>query len=303
LTHNFVAESTGIDLRNVYDHQLLDSIVDALDEFAVLVFRNQVFTDAEQLAFTQRFDGAPTSSTTYDQKVTANGSPLTEIERNLIVDLIKVSNLDENNEVVAANDRRRVSKLGNRMWHTDGSSVDPSGRYSTLSGRIVPSVRADTEFVDTRAAYDALDDDTKLTLKNLRVYHSLVYSRHLLGFSFPKAEEDKLKGAMHPLIRAITGSNRKSLYLGAHASHVIDWPIPEGRLLLQDLTEHATQKDFVYKHIWKQDDFLIWDNRTTLHRARPFDDAKYSRDMRRTMTIDVPRNRVLNEISSSITSY
>lgn len=156
-----------------------------------------------------------------------------------------------------------------------------------LSGRIIPPVRADTEFADTRAAYDALDDESKIKLSGLSVYHSLVYSRGLLGFQFSKEEEEQLKGAVHPLVRTIPRSQRKSLYLGAHAARVVEMPIPEGRLLLRDLTEHATQELFVYRHAWRKNDFVMWDNRATLHRARPFDDAKYKRDMRRTMIRDI----------------
>jgi alpha-ketoglutarate-dependent 2,4-dichlorophenoxyacetate dioxygenase len=286
----FAAEVSAVDLRQVDDQATLEQIAAGLDEYAVVVFRDQRFSDEDQSTFTQRFDAALRRKSKAAAAAGAGASdekPLTGIERSLIVDLIKVANVNERNEIVAANDRRRVSKLGNRIWHTDGSSVDPSGRYTMLSGRIIPPVRADTEFTDTRAAYDALDASEKEKLEGLSVYHSLVYSRGLLGFSFPPEEEEKLKGAVHRLVRTIPNGGRRSLYLGAHASMVVDWPIPEGRLLLRDLTEHATQTQFIYRHEWRQNDLVIWDNFATLHRARPFDDAQYQRDMRRTMTLEV----------------
>ena len=121
-------------------------------------------------------------------------------------------------------------------------SRTPPGRYSMLSARVIPPVGADTEFADMRAAYDALPPETKDKLEGLRVHHSIAHSRQTLGFQFSESEQEALKGAVHPLIRAIPRSNRKSLYLASHASRIIDWPVPEGRLLLHELIEHATQR-------------------------------------------------------------
>jgi alpha-ketoglutarate-dependent 2,4-dichlorophenoxyacetate dioxygenase len=182
----------------------------------------------------------------------------------------------------------RASSVANRLWHTDASFVDPPGRYSMLSARVVPPVRADTEFADMRAAYDALDAETRASIEGLRVYHSIVYSRHVLGFDFSEDEQEKLKGAVHPLVRTIPGSGRRALYLASHAAHVVDWQVPEGRLLLRDLIDHATQPQFIYRHVWRPHDFVIWDNRCTMHRARPFDDQTHRRELRRTTTLDLP---------------
>ena len=125
--------------------------------------------------------------------------------------------------------------------------------------------------------HDALDPDTKAMLEGLRAHHSIAYSRHTLGFEFSQEEEDKLKGAVHPLVHINPRTRRKSLYLASHASRIIDWPIPEGRLMLRDLIEHATQPQFVYRHQWRVGDLVIWDNRATMHRGRPFDDGKHRR--------------------------
>jgi alpha-ketoglutarate-dependent 2,4-dichlorophenoxyacetate dioxygenase len=284
---HYAAEVGNVDLRGADNPALFEEICAALDQHAVLVFRDQPFSDDDQARFTQALaTAAERSSASVDDGAAGGEAQLNEVERSIVSDLVKVSNLDDKNEIVAANDRRRISKLGNRIWHTDGSSVDPAGRYTLLSGRVIPEVRADTEFTDTRVAYDSLDADLRQTLEDLHVFHSITYSRALLGFSFSKEEADKLKGAVHPLARTLPASGRKALYLGAHASHVVEWPVPEGRLLLRDLTEHATQEAFLYRHIWRTHDLLIWDNRSTLHRARPFDDSRHHRDMRRTMTMD-----------------
>ncbi len=119
------------------------------------------------------------------------------------------------------------------------------------------------------------------------MHHSIAYSRQTLGFEFSENEQEALKGAVHPLVRTIPRSNRRSLYLASHASRIIDWPVPEGRLLLRELIEHATQPRFVYRHQWRVGDLVIWDNRATMHRARPFDDARYRRELRRVTTLDV----------------
>ena len=156
-----------------------------------------------------------------------------------------------------------------------------------LSAKVVPPVGADTEFADMRAAYDALAPEMKARLEELQVHQSIAHSRQVLGFEFSAEESDALKGAVHPLVRTILRAGRRSLYLAAHASRIVDWPVPEGRLLLRDLTEHATQRQFVYRHAWKVGDLVIWDNRATMHRATPFEDTRHRRELHRVTTLDI----------------
>jgi alpha-ketoglutarate-dependent 2,4-dichlorophenoxyacetate dioxygenase len=156
-----------------------------------------------------------------------------------------------------------------------------------LSARVIPGAGADTEFADMRAAYDALDAAARARLEGLTVHHSIAHSRQTLGFEFSREEEEQLKGAVHPLVRTIPRSGRRSLYLASHASRIVDWPVPEGRLLLLELIEHATRPEFVYRHVWRVGDLVIWDNRATLHRARPFADTVDRRELRRVTTLDV----------------
>jgi alpha-ketoglutarate-dependent 2,4-dichlorophenoxyacetate dioxygenase len=278
LHQHFVAEVSRVDLRQVHDRETLARIRAGMDEYAVLVVRDQPFADDEQIAFAQRLDGQLHSKTGISalQKSRLGNEALGDI-----------SNLDENGEIMKPDDRRRMYGLGNRLWHTDASFQDPPGRYSMLSAKIVPAVGAETEFADMRAAYDALSAETKAQLEGLRVHHSIAHSRQTLGFEFSRDEQEALKGAVHPLIRTIPRSHRRSLYVASHASRIIDWPVPEGRLLLRDLIEHATQPEFVYRHSWRVGDLVIWDNRGTMHRARPFDDAKHRRELRRVTTLDI----------------
>jgi alpha-ketoglutarate-dependent 2,4-dichlorophenoxyacetate dioxygenase len=275
---HFVAEVSRVDLRGVHDAETLAEIRDGMDQYAVLVFRDQPFTDEEQLAFAQRLDGE------LHVKTGTAALGLNRLGNDALVD---ISNLDEHGDIASPDNRRREYGLGNRLWHTDASFQDPPGRYSMLSAKVIPPAGAETEYADMRAAYDALPREMKARLEGLRVHHSIAHSRRTLGFEFSPEEEGRLRGAVHPLVRTIPRSGRRSLYLASHASRVVDWSVPEGRLLLRDLTEHATQPEFVYRHAWRVGDLVIWDNRATMHRARPFDDLTFRRELRRVTTLDV----------------
>lgn len=275
----FMAEVSPIDLRTVRDEATFDTLRAGMDRYGVLVFHNQPFTDADQLDFAQRFDGELHAKTGVSvlRKNRFGNEALTDI-----------SNLDETGEIFDSNDRRRMYSLGNRLWHTDASFQDPAGRYSMLNARVVPPVPADTAFSDMRAAYDALPAETQAKLEGLLVHHSIAYSRKTLGFEFSAEEEANLQGAVHPLIRTNPRTGRRSLYLASHASRIIDWPLPDARLLLRDLMDHAIQREFTYQHSWQVGDLVIWDNLATMHKGVAYDDTKYKRELRRVTTLDLP---------------
>lgn len=274
----FAAEVSPIDLRKVHDRATLQQLRDGMDEFGVLVFRNQPFTDAEQLDFAQRWDGelhAKLGSNTVAKNRLGNPA------------LGDTSNLGPEGKIREREDRHRLYSLANRLWHTDASFRDPAGRYSMLSTRIVPPVRADTEFADMRSAYTALDDATRAQIENLKAHHSIAFSRQTLGFEFSEKELDELRGAIHPLVLTNPRNQRRALYIASHISRIIDWPLPEGRLLKFDLMAHATQPRFVYRHEWQDGDMVVWDNLSTMHRATPFEDTKYVRELVRVTTLDL----------------
>lgn len=275
---HFVAEVSPVELRTLHDPAVLAEIRAGMDEHAVLVFRDQPFADEEQLAFAQRLDGVLHTKT---------GASVLRKNRFGNEALTDISNVDENGEILATDDRRRMYGLGNRLWHTDASFQNPPGRYSMLSARVIPAVAADTEFADTRAAWDALPAAMQARLEGLHVHHSIAHSRQTLGFEFSKEEAEALKGAIHPLVRTLPRSGRKALYVASHAARIVEMPVPEGRLLLRELIEHATQREFVYRHAWRVGDLVIWDNRATMHRATPFDDRAHRRELRRVTTLDV----------------
>lgn len=273
----FAAEASPIDLRGAHDGETLECIRAAMDEHAVLVFRDQVFSNEEQLSFAERLDGALHRKT---------GSSVLQKNRFGDEALTDVSNVDADGRIAEATSRKRLYALGNRLWHTDASFQDPRGRYSMLAALVVPPVPADTEFADMRVAYDTLPEETQAELEGLRVHHSIAHSRMMLGFEFSEAERARLKGAVHPLVLVNPRTGRRALYLASHASRILGRPVPEGRLVLRELTEHATRPELVYRHAWRDGDFVVWDNRATMHRARPFDDTVHRREMRRVTTLD-----------------
>ena len=276
----FVAEASGVDLASCEDPAVLAEIRRGMDKYAVLVFRDQQMTLTEQLAFTERFDGQIHRATSA-AAVTKN--------RHGDEGLSDISNVGDDGEVMSSGDRRRMNNMANRLWHTDASFVQPCGRYSLLAAKVVPTDGADTEYADMRAAYDTLDEPLRRLIEGQKAFHSIVHSRSTLGFEFSEAERQRLPGAIQPLVRTIPGSGRKSLHLASHASHLVDWPVPESRLVLMELMEHATRPAFVYRHKWRQGDCVIWDNRCTMHRGTRFDDRNSRRELVRTTTLDLPQ--------------
>ena len=192
-----------------------------------------------------------------------------------------VSNLDPSNRLLEIGDERRMYALGNLLWHTDSSFKPIPAMYSLLSAHAVTQVGGETEFVDMRAAYDMLPDDMRSKLEGLVAEHSLAHSRAMIGFDLKPGLKSELPPVAHPIVQVHPTSGRKTLFLASHASHVVGWQIPEGRVLLLQLIEFATQRHFVHRHTWRIGDLVMWDNRCTMHRGLPYDPA-HVRDLRRT---------------------
>ena len=268
----FVAEAEGVDLRQPLTPHQAAEIEAAMDRFGVLVFRGQDIDDDQQLAFALNFGKLETETATVD----VHKRRLKHAQMN------DISNLDEHGRLLAADDRRRMFNLGNRLWHSDSSFKPTPAKYSLLHGRVIPPEGGETEFADMRAAWDALPDRTKAKLRDLVCDHSLLFSRAQLGFTeFTDEERAKFAPVPQRLVRRHEGSGRLSLYLASHIGRIHGWAVPEALALIRDLVEHATQRAFVYTHTWRQHDLLMWDNRCTMHRARPFEDREHPRDVRR----------------------
>lgn len=275
LTRHIGARLTGIDARKPLTPEEVAAIDAGMDRYAVLVLPGQDIDDAQQLAFTANFGPFQ------------DGANSTERRDELRLDpaFADVSNLDKTGHRLARDDRRRMASLGNRLWHSDASFRVVPAKYSILSGRTVVTRGGNTEFADMRAAYDALDARTKAEVEDLICEHSLIYSRGQLGFEEYRPEElAKMKPVRHRLVRTHPVTGRKSLFLAAHIGTIVGWPRPEAMAFIRDLMEHATQPEFVYSHQWMQHDLVMWDNRTTMHRVRRYDDLNAVRDLRRTTT-------------------
>ena len=269
----FAAEAEGLDLTQPLTAEDAAAVHAAMDEHAVLVFHGQPLNDEQQLAFTKSLG----------EIEHAIGTSLrAPDEYRLPTTFADVSNLDKNHQVYARDDRRRLFAIGNRLWHSDSSFKVVPAKYSLLHARSIPSKGGNTEFADMRAAYDALDAETKAEIADLICEHSQVYSRQQLGFfEFSEEERTRFAPVRQRLVRTHPSTGRKSLFLASHAGAIVGWPVPEARAFLRDLIEHATQREFVYRHRWTVGDLVMWDNRRTMHRARPFP-VQEPRDMRRT---------------------
>jgi alpha-ketoglutarate-dependent 2,4-dichlorophenoxyacetate dioxygenase len=270
----FAGEVTGVDCREPLSPATVAAIESGMDQYAVLVFRDQKLTDQQQLAFTYHF-GEP-------ERYKTPGHIRAQQESRLAPGMADFSNLDKSGNIMSDQDRVWFFKLGDRLWHSDSSFRPIPAKYSLLSGRIIPTWGANTEFADMRAAYDALDARTKAEVEDLVCEHSLMFSREAIGFTDLTPEErEAFRPIRQRLVRTHPVTGRKSLFLSAHAGTILGWTIPEARMFLRDLTEFATHERFVYSHEWRVNDLVMWDNRTTMHRARRFDRNEI-RDVRRT---------------------
>ena len=274
LTPVIAGEVSGCDLTKPLSSAEVAAIEAGMDRFAVLVFHDQDITDEQQVAFTRNFGPIENS---YGGHITVKPQ-----EKRLGPLMNDLSNLGLDNKPLPREDRRRMFNLGNRLWHSDSSFRAIPAKYSLLSARLIEARGGNTEFADMRAAYDALDAETKAEIEDLVCEHSLIYSRGWLGFTDLTDEERvKFKPVRQRLVRTHPVTGRKSLYLSSHAGTIIGWQMPEARDLLRDLNEHATRPELVYVHRWRLHDLVMWDNRQTMHRVRRFDETQ-PRDMRRT---------------------
>src|SRR3954471_5295546 len=243
----FAAEAAGVELSTNLPETTVAEVRAAIDQYAGLVFPDQRLDDESQLAFARRF-GPIEPPQAY------SGA-----RRLKHAEFADVSNLDADNRPRPPGDRRRMNALGNRLWHTDASFRHVPGALSMLYAHKIPAPSpkgdGETEFADMRAAYDALPQATKEIVDPLVAEHSIFHSRAQIGFiEFTDEERAAMPPVRQRLVRRCSGSGRKNVYLASHASHIVDWPVPDGMLLLRELIEHATRPEFIYRHHWRAGD-------------------------------------------------
>jgi alpha-ketoglutarate-dependent 2,4-dichlorophenoxyacetate dioxygenase len=274
---HFVAEASGIDITQPLSKEQVEQINAAMERYAVLVWRRQPLTQKQQMEFASSFGNLDIGL----KRIFARPERL-EYE-----ELIDISNVDANGNVAKRDSPKNLSNFANMLWHSDSSFQNPRAAYSMLSAVVLPSWGGETEFTDLRAAYDALPERTKTEIQGLSAEHSALHTRLLLGDNAYTDEQKKsIPPATWPLVTLHPGPDgRKVLFVGVHATHIVGWPVAEGRMYLHDLIEHATQREFVYTHKWQVGDLVMWDNRATLHRGRRYDISE-RRELRRTTTND-----------------
>jgi alpha-ketoglutarate-dependent 2,4-dichlorophenoxyacetate dioxygenase len=273
---HFVAEASGIDLTRPLSREQVDEINAAMNKYAVLVWRRQPLTQQQQMQFASSFGTLDIGLKRVFKRQ----------ERLEYEEMIDISNVGADGQVVKRDAPKNLSNFANMLWHSDSSFQTPRAAYSMLSAVALPSWGGNTEFADLRAAYDALPDRIKQEIQDLKAEHSALHTRLLLGDNAYTDEQKKaIPPATWPLVTTHPGSGRKVLFVGVHATHIVGWPVAEGRMYLHDLLEHATQREFVYAHEWQVGDLVMWDNRSTLHRGRRYDISE-RRELRRTTIND-----------------
>lgn len=278
ITESFAAEIGDVDLARPIAADDLAAIRAAFTRYAVVIFPDQHFDDESQLDFARHF--GPLETTVFKARK--------DHKLRLHENLADVGNLDSDNRLLETKDRQRLYNLGNRLWHTDSSFKRVPAYCSMLHARSIPPIGGQTEFADMRAAYDALTEGTKRRIAGLVAEHSIMTSRARLGFAdFDASEREAFKPVPQVLVRRLQDSGRMSLYIASHAGAIRGMADGEARALLDELTQHATQRQFVYSHRWRVHDLVIWDDRCTMHRGMEFDDQRYARDMRRATVADV----------------
>ncbi|QJW84793.1 TauD/TfdA family dioxygenase [Ramlibacter terrae] len=273
----FAAEASGIDLREPLSPAQVKAVEDAMDQHAVLVFRNQPLTQGQQIAFAKAL--GPLDMGLRKLK----GGP----HRFEYAELADISNVKADGEVADRQHAKIVGNVANQLWHSDSSFQKPRAKYSMLSAVTVPGFGGETEFADLRMAYDALPDWRKKQIEGLEAVHYALHSRFLLGDTqYTEEQRQAIPPASWPLVQVDPRSGRKILFVGIHACEVEGMTVAEGRMLLLDLLEHATQREFIYRHHWQVGDLVMWDNTATVHRGRWFDFAE-RRELRRATTEEV----------------
>lgn len=274
----FVAEAVGVDCAKPLAPELKRDIVAAMDKYAVLVFKGQKLSQEQQLDFARNFGPLDVGF----RKI-RKGAP----HRLDYHELADISNVTVDGQVATRDHPKVINNFANQLWHSDSSFQDPPARYSMLHAVIIPARGGNTEFCDLRAAYDALPADMRARIEGLKAEHTHLHSRFMLGDTGYTEEQKKaIPPAIWPLVMTHAGSGRKVLWVGAHIAQVLGLTLAEGRMLVMDLMEHATQREFVYAHQWTVGDMVMWDNRAVIHRGRHFDLSE-RREMRRATTEDV----------------
>jgi len=269
--------TAGVDVLQPLTPEQVGEIDRLMDEHAVVLIRNLPMSMDEQLTWTRQFGPLDQGF----KKVIAKDTPPSKMD-----EVGDISNLNADGSVAKRSDKQILNNMANQLWHSDSSFQMPAAKYSMLHSVRNPSWGAETEFADMRAAYDGLPQRMKDLLEDKVAKHFALHSRFLLGDdNYSDAQVAAIDPTYWPIVRSNPRTGRRHLFTGVHACAINGMTMPEARVLLLDILEHATQPQFRYSHDWLVGDTLIWDNRSTLHRGRAYD-LDEPRELRRTTTLD-----------------
>ncbi len=269
----FAAEILGADTRKPTP-ELRADIERMMDRYGVCALPAQDIDADQQVAFARLFG-------TLERPPNVRGSRGARMAK-YPPEIFPITNLAGDGELQAEDNAARLYRLANALWHTDSTFRQTGATYSMLHASVIPPRGGNTEFVDTAAAYDALPQSMKTRIDGLQATHSIWESRGKFGGYQPTPEERAARPpARHPLVKINPNTGRRSLLIASHVSDIVGWPEDEGRALIDELMALATRPVMIYSHAWRVGDLVIWDNRSTMHRATPFEDGRYVRDLRR----------------------
>lgn len=270
----FAAEFLGANLHEPPGDALIDAFEAAMAKYAVVVLRDQHIDDGEQIRFARGF--GPLELPPH------MGMRPGAMKVRVGFGLYDISNLDADGNFLPEDSLRLIFNKGNENFHTDSSFNTLPTRWSMLSARVVPPTGGDTEFCDARAAWEALPAGLRERARTATAEHWLWKTRVDAG-KMPISDEMRraMPPARHPVVRTVRDSGRTALYLGAHVTHIVDWPKADSDRFIADINAHIAKPEFRYVHRWRVGDLLVWDNRCTLHRATPYEVFRHKRDMRR----------------------
>ena len=264
----FGARVTGLNPVSTLQDSEFAEVRRLFEQHSVLVLPNQPMDDEQQIAFSERFGAL-------ERTISSNPAGGTAFARQSNIDI-------KTGETIAPDDRRMMYQKANMLWHADSTFKETQSLCSLLSAREVPEEGGATDFASTRSVYEGLTEAEQSELDGLIVEHDIIYSRQIVGFEFTNKEREEMQAVRHPLVQVNPATGRKSLLIGAHAKCIVGWPFEKGRALLDKLDERATRPENTFSHHWKSGDLVIWDNRSAIHRATPYDTLKYRRLMQRT---------------------
>lgn len=256
---------TGVNLSLTLSDAQFAPIEDAINQYSVLLFRDQKLDDDLHVAFTRRFGELEEEHVSY-------------YSRGEITYIGTVGNIDADGRQLPNTNRGVRASTGNQLWHSDSSFREVPSLHSILYAYEVPAEGGDTEFVSARAAYQRLDADTQTRIENLVGIHDYIYSRTSVS---EDAVNQGQRNFMYPvrqkLVRTNPHNGEKNFYVGSHVRDIDGWQRDDSRPLLDALMNEATRPESIYRHRWQAGDLLMWDNRCVLHRGCGYDADKYRR--------------------------